>query len=52
MKLSAFEQGYAAFLRGESERRNPFDAETASFSRGRWQMGWDAAKRKSLERVV
>lgn len=52
MKLSAFEQGYAAFLRGEGERLNPFDDKTASFSRGRWQMGWAAAQRKSLERAV
>lgn len=52
MKLTPFEQGYAAFLRGDGEWRNPFGEETAPHSRKEWERGWTAAQRKQLERVV
>lgn len=37
--MTAFEQGYAAFLKGLQRDENPFDAETCSFSLKRWTGG-------------
>jgi ribosome modulation factor len=51
-KLMAFEQGYAAFLKGLSAKQNPFDKDAAPFSRERWQMGWDKAQRVKMAAQV
>lgn len=48
--MTAFEQGYAAFLKGMDRRENPFDEETCSFSRKRWADGWNKAYRARLEK--
>lgn len=42
--LTPFEQGYAAFLAGVSVAENPFDKDTAPYSRGRWACGWVKAR--------
>lgn len=48
--MTAFEQGYAAFLKGMSRDENPFDEETCSFSLKRWADGWNKAYRARQEK--
>lgn len=48
--MTAFEQGYAAFLKGMSRDENPFDEETCSFSLKRWVDGWNKAYRARQEK--
>lgn len=48
--MTAFEQGYAAFLKGLKRDENPFDEESASFSMRRWVEGWNKAYRARLEK--
>lgn len=43
--MTPFELGYSAFLRGLGLNENPFDRESAPFSRVRWTLGWDKAQR-------
>ena len=42
--MTAFEQGYKAFLDGEKKDNNPFNADTCPNSHRRWANGWDGAK--------
>lgn len=44
MRLTAFEQGYAAFLRGTEREDNPFDKSEARMSRKSWDRGWVKAR--------
>ncbi|WP_448693515.1 hypothetical protein [Pseudomonas rhizophila] len=48
-KITPFEQGYAAFLRGISQKENPFDTEndTSPASKRRWADGWNKAQREA-----
>lgn len=46
-RINPFEQGYAAFLRGDSLKMNPFDGDTATHSRKRWEDGWNKAQREA-----
>lgn len=48
--MPAFEQGYAAFLKGLQRDENPFDEESCSFSRRRWVEGWNKAYRARAEK--
>ena len=48
--MTAFEQGYAAFLSGTDRKENPFDAEKCSFSCKRWTEGWNKAYRARMEK--
>lgn len=48
--MTAFEQGYDAFLRGLKREENPFDAEKCSFSVKRWIDGWNKAYRARQEK--
>jgi ribosome modulation factor len=48
--MTAFEQGYAAFLKGLQRDENPFNAETCSFSLKRWADGWNKAYRARQEK--
>lgn len=52
-KITPFEQGYAAFLRGISLKRNPFATEhdTSPFSKQRWVDGWNKAQREAWRKV-
>lgn len=50
-KINPFEQGYAAFLNGQSLRLNPFDGEECPYSRKRWDMGWNKAQREAGRKV-
>lgn len=51
-KLMAFEQGYAAFLRGMEAGDNPFDKEVCPHSFKRWGDGWNSAQRRKMEREI
>ncbi|MGY2183343.1 hypothetical protein [Pseudomonas agarici] len=48
-KINPFEQGYAAFLKGQGLTQNPFNTEkdTAPFSKQRWIDGWNKAQREA-----
>jgi ribosome modulation factor len=48
--MTAFEQGYDAFLRGLNREENPFDAAKCSFSVKRWIDGWNKAYRARQEK--
>lgn len=48
--MTAFEQGYAAFLEGLQRQENPFDKEACPFSFVRWIDGWNKAYRARLEK--
>lgn len=48
--MTAFEQGYAAFLAGLQRAENPFDSESAPHSLKRWIEGWNRAYRAREER--
>lgn len=48
-KITPFEQGYAAFLRGVSLEHNPFEA--APFSKQRWVDGWNKAQCEAWRKV-
>lgn len=50
-KITPFEQGYAAFLRGIGLKENPFDGDVASCSRSRWEEGWNKAQREAWRRA-
>lgn len=52
-KINPFEQGYAAFLKGQSLDKNPFDTEnnTSPFSKQRWIDGWNKAQREARRKV-
>lgn len=52
-KINPFEQGYAAFLKGQSLKQNPFDTEnnTSPFSKQRWIDGWNKAQREARRKV-
>lgn len=43
--MTAFEQGYKAFLDGIPKEANPFDGEKCPHSRARWINGWMRAMR-------
>lgn len=47
--MTAFEQGYEAFLRGMSRDENPFDKDGAPWSMKRWAEGWNKAYRARQE---
>jgi ribosome modulation factor len=42
--MTAFEQGYEAFLKGVGKDDNPFDDETCPKSRVKWDKGWIRAQ--------
>lgn len=48
-KITPFEQGYAAFLKGIDKKDNPFDTEndTSPVSKRRWVDGWNKAQREA-----
>jgi ribosome modulation factor len=48
--MTAFEQGYAAFLKGLQREENPFDKEESPHSMKRWIDGWNKAYRARLEK--
>jgi ribosome modulation factor len=48
--MTAFEQGYDAFLRGLNREENPFDKEESPHSLKRWIDGWNKAYRSRLEK--
>lgn len=48
--MTAFEQGYAAFLKGLQREENPFDKDKCSFSLKRWADGWNKAYRARQEK--
>jgi ribosome modulation factor len=52
-KINPFEQGYAAFLKGVSIDKNPFDTknDTSPFSKQRWVDGWNKAQREAWRKV-
>lgn len=43
--MTPFEQGYAAFLKGQSREENPFDKNGSPWSLKRWVDGWNKAYR-------
>lgn len=45
--MTAFEEGYSAFLAGRTKDQNPYDKEDKScpYSMKRWQDGWLACAR-------
>lgn len=46
-KLSPLEQGYAAFIAGQSLGMNPFCGEKSPYSRREWTEGWNKAQREA-----
>jgi len=48
--MTAFEQGYAAFLMGLKRDENPFTEEAAPHSQKRWIEGWNKAYRARQEK--
>lgn len=49
--MTAFEQGYDAFLKGEAEDTNPFNKETSPNSLKRWAEGWARARSDRVRRA-
>lgn len=50
-KIGPFEQGYAAFLRGQPLGQNPYDRDNPTpYSKQRWNDGWNKAQRESWRR--
>lgn len=49
--MTAFEQGYKAFLDGLSKEMNPYDFDDCPFSRKRWDAGWLSAKAKRSDQL-
>lgn len=47
--MTAFEQGYAAFLKGMSVDQNPYQKESTPYSHMRWIEGWKAARAHRIE---
>lgn len=47
--MTAFEQGYKAFLDGKDQDDNPHDFDECPYSHKRWKAGWLAGKAKRLE---
>lgn len=43
--MTPFEEGYAAYLRGDRQEMNKFDKEKAPHSHVRWDAGWKRARR-------
>jgi ribosome modulation factor len=50
-KISPFEQGYAAFLKGIDKKENPFNGEECPCSRKHWDLGWNKAQREAGRKV-
>lgn len=48
--MTAFEQGYEAFLRGLQRDENPFDKNGCPWSLKRWAEGWNKAYRARQEK--
>lgn len=48
--MTAFEQGYAAFLKGLQRDENPFTEADAPHSSTRWIEGWNKAYRARQEK--
>lgn len=47
--MTAFEQGYADFLKGREVDDNPYDFDECPYSFKRWKAGWLACKAKRAE---
>lgn len=47
--MTAFEQGYEAFIRGQKAEDNPFDLKDYPFTSKRWVDGWKSAQAKRTE---
>lgn len=50
--MTAFEQGYAAFLKGLQRDENPFDVKDYPFTFRRWVEGWNKAYRARQEKTA
>lgn len=48
--MTAFEQGYAAFLKGLQRDENPFDKNGCPWSSAQWAKGWNKAYRARQEK--
>lgn len=48
--MTAFEQGYAAFLAGLQRDENPFDTDASPHALKRWAEGWNKACRARQEK--
>lgn len=42
--MTAFEQGYEAFLKGKPQEENPHDKEKSPWSLAAWNRGWQKAQ--------
>lgn len=49
--MTAFEQGYEAFLLGKSAEDNPFDPKEFPCISKRWGEGWQAARLRKIEKA-
>lgn len=47
--MTAFEQGYEAFITGNKAEDNPFDPKNYPFTSKRWSEGWKSAQAKRAE---
>lgn len=46
-KISPFEQGFLAFIKGVSPKENPFCGDKSPVSNSRWAAGWNKAQREA-----
>lgn len=49
--MTLFEEGYKAFLDGIGQDENPYNGESAPYSRKRWSEGWVAARIRKAEQA-